>query len=389
MPDMPDKERHIREFKGKYELSMYWPDHTPERSSRFRRVYDELGQAQAVRARIEHAIKVTGAWRELRRELMDAPAPDLAFMEFSEIFLTHYRKKNKREDFAREEIDRFLPRIGKMRLKDFTRADAARLQEWRSRTVAAPTVNRMMDVLSSMLSHALHSGFIPSHPMVRFPSYREEPRALRVMTIQEERRFVAALLKIDLAVGLYAGVIGETALRPSEGLRLEWRHIDHARRELTADRTKGRRPRYIPMSDFCVDLLRMATRVDESPYVFIRSETFKPVKDARGAFGKAQKATGLDWVHEEDFRHFRATQWVRQGVDLVTVQELLGHADIHTTRRYAHFAPKHATRSIVEAQRQEAESLRQLLFAFDVQEKSRRQDELGELERLYDLAPSH
>ena len=65
----------------------------------------------------------------------------------------------------------------------------------------------------------------------------------------------------------------------------------------------------------------------------------------------------MEWVGFHDFRHFRATQWVRRGIDLRTVQELLGHRDLNTTNRYAHFAPTHATRSILEAQRLEAAEL--------------------------------
>ncbi len=42
-----------------------------------------------------------------------------------------------------------------------------------------------------------------------------------------------------------------------------------------------------------------------------------------------------------------------RGVDIRTVKELLGHSDIHTTMRYAHFSQNHATRSVVEAQRRE------------------------------------
>ena len=58
-----------------------------------------------------------------------------------------------------------------------------------------------------------------------------------------------------------------------------------------------------------------------------------------------------------DFRHFRASQWVMRSVDIRTVKELMGHGDIYTTMRYAHFAPLHAARNIIEAQRQEAAGL--------------------------------
>src|SRR6476660_5324741 len=62
-------------------------------------------------------------------------------------------------------------------------------------------------------------------------------------------------------------------------------------------------------------------------------------------------------VSIHDLRHFRATQWVQRGVDLRTVQELLGHSAIATTMTYAHFAPSHASRSILEAQRSEQQEI--------------------------------
>jgi len=62
----------------------------------------------------------------------------------------------------------------------------------------------------------------------------------------------------------------------------------------------------------------------------------------------------LEWIGFHDSRHFQATQWVMRGIDLRTVQELLGHSDITTTMRYSHFAPSHAMRSIAEVQKAEA-----------------------------------
>ena len=69
-----------------------------------------------------------------------------------------------------------------------------------------------------------------------------------------------------------------------------------------------------------------------------------------------KRKANLPWVGFHDLRRYRATQWVRQGVDLRTVQELLGHADIVTTMRYAHFAPDHAIQKIRSVQRSEHEA---------------------------------
>jgi hypothetical protein len=74
-------------------------------------------------------------------------------------------------------------------------------------------------------------------------------------------------------------------------------------------------------------------------------------------FIQARRKAGLDWVTIHDLRHFRATQWIMRGVDLRTVQELLGHITITTTMRYAHFAPNHAARQIIETQQLEAREL--------------------------------
>ena len=112
----------------------------------------------------------------------------------------------------------------------------------------------------------------------------------------------------------------------------------------------------------------MVPRIIGCPYVIARLETMDRLKDPRVPFHNAREATGLDWVTFRDFRHFRASQWVMDGVDLKTVQGLMGHSDILTTMRYAHFAPSHASRSIIEAQRKEAERLAQQFAVGDKQE---------------------
>jgi site-specific recombinase XerD len=59
-------------------------------------------------------------------------------------------------------------------------------------------------------------------------------------------------------------------------------------------------------------------------------------KDVKGAIAAAVKRAGLGKVTWHMFRHTFASRLTREGVDIVTVKELLGHSNISTTMRYAH-----------------------------------------------------
>jgi site-specific recombinase XerD len=93
------------------------------------------------------------------------------------------------------------------------------------------------------------------------------------------------------------------------------------------------------------------------------SRTFEGASGGRnpalcGPFFKGQAAAQLDWVKGfHDFRHFRATQWLINGVDVRTVQELLGHSNINTTMRYVHYIQQHASDAIQRAQKREMEAI--------------------------------
>jgi site-specific recombinase XerD len=59
-------------------------------------------------------------------------------------------------------------------------------------------------------------------------------------------------------------------------------------------------------------------------------------KDVKGALLAAVKRAGLPKTTRPMFRHTFASRLTRDGVDIVTVKELLGQANISTAMRYAH-----------------------------------------------------
>ena len=71
-------------------------------------------------------------------------------------------------------------------------------------------------------------------------------------------------------------------------------------------------------------------------YVFHNPMTGDRFKDVKGALLATVKRAGLPNVTWHMFRHTFASRLTRSGVDIVTVKELLGHANISVPMRYAH-----------------------------------------------------
>ena len=71
-----------------------------------------------------------------------------------------------------------------------------------------------------------------------------------------------------------------------------------------------------------------ARRPKHGRYVFHNPMTGDRFKDVKGALLAAVKRAGLPKVTWHMFRHTFASRLTRDGVDIVTVKELLGHANI-------------------------------------------------------------
>lgn len=344
--------------------SKYWPD-----GARFRRRFSNKTLAKTVLGRIEGAIAM-GTWKELRKELAGEEGPrDYTITEFADVYFEEYCKiRNTRPDFKKERLKTIKDIVGDIKLRDFTSAHAAYFEKERAKAVnlrtgkpiSKATINRGLAVLSHMFTFALKKRLIGTHPMTRYGRLRENEKALRVMTLEEERRLVRKVMDDSLIIGCYVGLLGETGLRKSEGLRLKWDYVDDARRTLTVEASKNGKTRHIPLSDYALELLGKLPRVERSSFVFVWPATGQPVRDPRHSFFEGRRKAGLNWVGFHDLRHFRATQWIMRGVDIRSVQGLLGHRNIKTTERYVKFVPGHASQRVIEAQRLEDQEMANL-----------------------------
>ena len=135
-------------------------------------------------------------------------------------------------------------------------------------------------------------------------------------------------------------VLYSTAARISEVVALNRRNVDNGRAEYATIMGKGSKPRTIHMRDYARLAIAnyLVERRDANPALFIaHSHNARnarlSVTSAHNIVKKGVMALGLhDSLSAHDFRHYRATQLLREGMPLEVVQEYLGHSDISTTR---------------------------------------------------------
>jgi integrase len=117
--------------------------------------------------------------------------------------------------------------------------------------------------------------------------------------------------------------------------------IDFDRRVLTVQRSKNGETRHVPLNDAAIVVLRTAEAYKNgSPHVFLAGNGTR-LCSPRFWFDAAVEAAGLKNFTWHCLRHTFASRLVMAGVDLRTVQELMGHKTIQMTVRYAHLAPQH------------------------------------------------
>ena len=138
---------------------------------------------------------------------------------------------------------------------------------------------------------------------------------------------------------------------------LKWKHVDFENNVITITNqhedgfhVKDWETRHIPMEiRLRVVLLTQKDLSGHCPHVFpTRDGQIRTNNLLTNLKRTARKAGIPDWkaLNVIALRHTFASHKVMQGVDLRTVQALMGHANFSMTLRYAHLAKDHIMRSV-------------------------------------------
>lgn len=247
-----------------------------------------------------------------------------------------------------------VPFFGKMQVKQIVSHD---IERYKAKLVKDGVKNKTIKNRLTVLNKLLHTAyewlkFDGTPPRIAWPkcaSFRtdylspEECELLITCSDGAVREMILTALR--------------TGMRQGELKGLQWSSIDWQNRNIAVQHSrcdrakalvspKSNRVRYIPMDiDVHETLYR---RKKATGYVFLDTDG-KPFDHKRldRRMEKICKKAGLRRITWHILRHTFASHLAIRGVPLHVVQQLLGHANIATTVRYAHVAPS-ALRSAIE-----------------------------------------
>jgi integrase len=285
------------------------------------------------------------------------PVKAISFNDFTPEYLEHVNAvRSKSSQKKVPSMVRNLAKFfGTMVLSKVTRGDVQRWIDKRSQErkknkeqIKPATVVSEFVTLSAVFREARKRSYVSQDPCRGLSLPRVNNKVIRCLSDIEEERLMSGCsdtLRPVVQTGLYAG------LRKEELLDLRWGDLDFDRALLTVEHGKGEKKRYIPMIPELVEVLRAIPRhvskEGPSPYVFNNPETGTRWVDIRKAWFAALKVAAIRNFRFHDLRHSFASRMVQRGVPLKAVQELLGHADIKTTMRYAHLAPSDLEKAVL------------------------------------------
>ena len=276
----------------------------------------------------------------------------MTLTEFSPIFLRHVEVHNQPQQRCRVEVTlrlHVLPVLGSHRLDQI---NAGMVQDYvnrrlkmshgsKNKRVAPATVRLELYTLSALFREAIKHAYARHNPCRGVSIPRFNNKIERFLTEQEEEKLLVSTghgLRTFIRLGIHTG------MRKRELLDLVWGEVDFRRRviRLPGTRTKNCRPRDIGINDDIHRILMtIGPSLEADKKVLLNPETGRPWTSIEDLFNRAVVHSGINHFRIHDLRHTCASRLAQAGVPLGEIMEFLGHSDIRTTMRYAHFAREH------------------------------------------------
>lgn len=205
------------------------------------------------------------------------------------------------------------------------------------------TVNRYKAFISLAFRLGLENGKCSTNPARLVPRLRENNERIRFLSDDEEIRLRKAINNsvpdriADLDIALHTG------MRQAEQHGLDWKDVDLVAKRVTARHTKNGSTRHIPLNQTALAAFQCLWDKSKKKKgrVFINANGDEALLKPRYWWDSVIEEAKLVNFHWHDLRHTFASRCIMAGVDIRTLQQLLGHKSLQMVCRYAHLSQSH------------------------------------------------
>ena len=183
-----------------------------------------------------------------------------------------------------------------------------------------------------------------SYEHLHLPAIAKTKKLPVVLSKQEVWQMLttAKLLKHKILIGLIYGC----GLRCMEVRNIQLKHLDFDRKQLHVVQGKGNKDRLLPLSDHIIRGIKKFILIENPTQFLFTGIADQADNDVDSRYSQrgvqwvvkkiAKQAGILKEVHTHTLRHSYATHLLEDGLNIVSLQNLLGHKNIETTMEYLH-----------------------------------------------------
>ncbi len=262
-------------------------------------------------------------------------------LEGYEDFLLNERKKTNSNDITKQDIESYLEYLNK---NDFTTTSLA----------------RKLTAIKSFHKYLYATGKLKSDESLTIERPKLRKSLPNVLTVEEVDKLldIKTITPFDYRNKAMLELLYGTGLRITEMLDLKLTDIDFENCIVRCF-GKGSKERIVPIGEYIIDSLKeylengrnkLINQKKIEDYLFLNN---RGSRISRFSFFKILKKLLREKDIKKDvsphsLRHSFATHMLENGADLRSIQELLGHSDIATTRIYTHITNKKVQNDYIE-----------------------------------------